>query len=171
MVIGGPGSGKSTFARALGEITGLPVHHMDLIHWKPVWQERPRDEKDRMTRKVHAQEAWIFEGGHSRTYPDRIARADTCILLDLPVGLRYLRVLRRWWTYRGQSRPDLPVNCPERLDPEFLAYIWTSRKRTLARNLGIRAGAPHLVFHHLRSPAAVDRFLTELAADPSRSGR
>ena len=170
MVIGGPGSGKSTFARALGDITGLPVFHMDLIHWKPGWEARQSEDKDRMTSAVHARDAWIFEGGHSRTYPERIARADTCILLDLPVGLRYARVLKRWWVYRGQSRPDLPENCPERLDPEFLAYIWTSRRRARARNLKIQADAPHLRYHHLRSPAAVRRFLTGLEADPAQRG-
>lgn len=168
MVIGGPGSGKSTFARALGEITGLPVFHMDLIHWKPGWKERPPEEKDRMTRAVHAREAWILEGGHSRTYPERIARADTCIWLDLPIGLRYLRVLNRWRVYRGETRPDLPLDCPERLDPAFLSYIWTSRRRTRARNAAIAEMAPELAFHRLQSRSAVRQYLDALAAGPGR---
>ena len=54
MVIGQPGSGKSTFARSLGAATGLPVHHMDHIHWMSGWQERPRAEKLRMVREVEA---------------------------------------------------------------------------------------------------------------------
>ena len=66
LIVGQPGSGKSTFARALGERTGLPVVHIDKIHWQPGWVERSRDEKDRLTREVHARETWIFEGGHSR---------------------------------------------------------------------------------------------------------
>jgi len=33
MVIGCPGGGKSTFARALGEITKLPVYHLDMLFW------------------------------------------------------------------------------------------------------------------------------------------
>lgn len=171
MIIGGPGSGKSTLARRLGAITGLPVFHMDLIHWRPGWEERPRAEKDRMTREVHRRDAWIFEGGHSRTYPERIARADTCIWLDLPIALRCARVVKRWWHYRGESRPDLPKDCPERLDPEFFRYILSSRARVRARNVAIEAAAPHLAFYHLRSPAAVRRFLAGLAPPPSPGAR
>ena len=33
IVIGCPGSGKSTFSRALHEITGLPVYHLDMLNW------------------------------------------------------------------------------------------------------------------------------------------
>jgi adenylate kinase family enzyme len=35
MIIGRPGSGKSTLARELGRITGLPLVHIDHIHWEP----------------------------------------------------------------------------------------------------------------------------------------
>ena len=77
MIVGGPGSGKSTLARKLGARTGLPVYHMDHIHWMPGWVERPGHDKDRMTHEIHMKDVWIFEGGHSRTYQERFARADT----------------------------------------------------------------------------------------------
>ena len=34
IVIGCPGSGKSTFARALAEKTGLPLHYLDMMDAK-----------------------------------------------------------------------------------------------------------------------------------------
>ncbi len=34
MIIGQPGSGKSTLARTLGQITDLPVIHIDQILWQ-----------------------------------------------------------------------------------------------------------------------------------------
>lgn len=37
MIIGQPGSGKSTLAREMGKHTGLPVVHIDTIHWQPGW--------------------------------------------------------------------------------------------------------------------------------------
>jgi len=40
MIVGGPGSDKSTLAVMMGAITTLPVYHMDHIHWKPHWIER-----------------------------------------------------------------------------------------------------------------------------------
>jgi adenylate kinase family enzyme len=156
MIVGQPGAGKSTFARALGAATGLPVVHMDMIHWQPGWVERGREEKDRLTRLVHARDAWIFEGGHSRTWPERLARADTLIWLDVPLPRRLYRVARRTVTGLGRSRPDLPESCPERLDRgflEFLGYIWRTR-RTARTKIGAIFAAPpaHLRLYRLRTP-------------------
>lgn len=33
------GAGKSTFARKLREKTGIEVHHLDAVFWKPGWVE------------------------------------------------------------------------------------------------------------------------------------
>ena len=72
MILGQPGSGKSTLAQKLGQRSGLPVFHIDKIHWSAGWVERPRDEKTRLCLEVHARATWIFEGGHSATWPDRL---------------------------------------------------------------------------------------------------
>lgn len=63
MIIGQPGAGKSTLARQIGALTGLPVVHIDHIHWTSGWVERPREEKTRLCGEVHARKSWIFEGG------------------------------------------------------------------------------------------------------------
>lgn len=159
MVVGGPGSGKTTLAIELGRRTGLPVRHMDHVHWLPGWVERDKADKDHLTRAIHAEPAWIFEGGHSRTYAERAARADTLIWLDLPVGLRLWRVLRRIARGHGQTRPDLPPDCPEQFDPAFLAFIVQSRRRARRRIAALIAANPHLAVHHL-STARTARALT-----------
>lgn len=33
IVIGCPGSGKSTFSKALNKITGIPLFHLDMMFW------------------------------------------------------------------------------------------------------------------------------------------
>lgn len=130
MIVGCPGSGKSTMARWVGEKTGLPVQHMDHIHWMPDWIERPRADRLEMIRLVEESDRWIIEGGISERYAERLARADLLVWLDLPVSVRLWRVIQRSWRYRGQSRPDLPEGCPEKLDREtlnFLIWIWQNR--------------------------------------------
>ena len=102
MIIGQPGSGKSTLARFLGERTGLPVVHIDKIHWKPGWNEREKEEKTALCQAVHARDRWIFEGGHSVTWEERRARCDTLIWLDFPLWLRVWRVV--WRTLRIGTR-------------------------------------------------------------------
>lgn len=163
MIIGGPGSGKTTLALRLGKITGLPVYHMDQIHHLPGWVERPRDEKSRMCEDVHARDTWIFEGNHSSAYPGRIARADTCIWLDLPVALRLCRVVWRTLKHYGQDRPSLPENCPERFSWEFIAFIWRTRQSGRIKPAAIKADPPpHLTFVHLRSGRDANRYLQGL---------
>jgi adenylate kinase family enzyme len=44
MVIGSGGAGKSTFARELAELRGLPLVHLDLHYWGPRWT--PPSEED-----------------------------------------------------------------------------------------------------------------------------
>jgi adenylate kinase family enzyme len=43
IIIGSSGGGKSTLARQLGDITGLPVIHLDKVFWNPNWVETPKD--------------------------------------------------------------------------------------------------------------------------------
>ncbi|MFS4438386.1 AAA family ATPase [Paracoccaceae bacterium GXU_MW_L88] len=160
MIIGQPGSGKSTLARALGDITMLPVYHMDHIHWMPGWTERPREEKTLLCAEVHAQPQWIFEGGHSATWRERVRRADTLIWLDFPVTMRMWRVFWRTVRSYGRSRPDLPENCPERFDREFWHWIWTTRERQRDRMARFFASAPEeKARHHLTSQRKVETYL------------
>ncbi|WP_245298784.1 hypothetical protein [Pseudotabrizicola sediminis] len=67
MIVGQPGSGKSTLARGLGKVTGLPVVHVDHIHWMPRCRERQRDEKTLLCHAVEAGEASIFTARRCRS--------------------------------------------------------------------------------------------------------
>ena len=165
MIVGGPGSGKSTLARRLGTITGLPVCHLDLIHHKPGWVARPMVEKLPLVAAWESQGRWIIEGGLTRTYPNRMARADTIVFLDLPVWRRLCRVVRRRITYcGGKTRPDLPENCPENLNWEFAHFILTTARRGRARNLSLRDDAPHAHFVRLTSDRRSAQWLADIAA-------
>ena len=162
MIVGAPGSGKSTLARQLGEATGLPVFHMDQIHWKAGWVERPLDEKVPMAHEVEAGERWIFEGGLSATYENRAAQAHMIIWLDLPMVVRLFRVFKRICTYRGETRPDLPEGCPEHLNFEFLHYIVTTNRRHRAKLKDLIERHSDTPIVHLRSGSDVNRWRFEV---------
>lgn len=170
MINGGPGSGKSTLARALGAATGLPVYHMDHLHWKPGWVPRPLAEKVPMAHAIEDSDRWIFEGGLSTTYDHRATRADTLIWLDLPVGLRYRRVVWRLATSYGRTRPDMTDDCPERFHGETLAFwkwIWDTRHSHRTRLLRLIGDHPHLAVHHLTSRRAVRDFYAGIGENPA----
>ncbi|MEP1209406.1 MAG: AAA family ATPase [Rhizobiaceae bacterium] len=163
MIIGQPGSGKSTLARQLGQHTGLPVVHIDMIHWKPGWIERNSAEKAALCHEVHQRDSWIFEGGHTLTWPERLDRCDTLIWLDFPLWLRVLRVVRRTLRDYGRTRPDLPPDCPERFNAEFYRWIWITRNshREKMRNL-LETAPPSKTRVKLRNRREVDAYLATI---------
>ncbi|ETW12313.1 DNA topology modulation kinase FlaR [Roseivivax marinus] len=160
MILGQSGSGKSRLARALSDRTGLPAIHLDRFYWAPGWVPRDRPERERMMLEAAQGPRWIIDGNYFSTACTRIARADTVILLDIPVMLRFWRVLRRTATSYGRVRPDLADGCPEHVSMDFWRWVWASRQETRAR-LGalIAAATPETEIVILRSPGAVRRFL------------
>ncbi|MBD0320422.1 MAG: DNA topology modulation protein [Gemmatimonadetes bacterium] len=163
IVIGSGGAGKSTLATRLGEITGLPVHHLDAFYWRPGWVESPPEEWSRTIAALAAEPVWIMDGNYSRTLDQRLAACDTAIFLDLPRTLCIARVIRRRLRYRGRSRPDMAPDCPEQVPPEFLRWIWRypiDRRPAVLRRLAEVSHEKRVV--HLRSSREVERFLDEV---------
>ena len=135
VVIGSGGSGKSTFSRELGQITGLPVVHLDKLFWHPNWTRTPEDEWHEIVRRECQAPEWIMDGNFGGTRRIRMQAADTVILLDLPRWLCMYRILKRTILYRRGSRPDMADGCSERFDPEFILWVWNypnqGRRRVL----------------------------------------
>lgn len=159
MVVGCSGAGKSTFAIRLGEITDLPVFHMDKIHYQANWVVRPKVEKIRLANEVEAKDRWIFDGGLSATYANRAARADTLIWLDLPLRTRVARILKRRVKFHGKTRPDMAEGCLEQIDPEYMRWVMTATDDVRQKIARAISEAPHMKVHHIRTAKGVDTFL------------
>ncbi len=159
-VVGPCGAGKSHLSLRLGAITGLPVFHIDRMFWKPGWVRRTGAELAERLRPVVARDAWIVDGNYSSTMPMRFALADTVVFVDMPRRVYLGRVLRRMMLARWLERPDLAEGCRERLDLDFLAFVWRfdreSRPRVL-EHLRQRRTDSTLVW--LRSARETERFV------------
>src|ERR1700720_232573 len=84
VILGRGASGKSTLARLLGEITGLPVIELDKVFWRPGLVATPRDEWVLVQDKLVAEDGWVMDGdlGPYGAVEVRLRAADTIILLD-----------------------------------------------------------------------------------------
>jgi adenylate kinase family enzyme len=110
-------------------------------------------------------EQWIIDGNYSSTMDLRLPRAETIIFLDFPRWLCLLRVLRRWLAYYGDTRPDLPDGCPEKVDFAFLRWIWDYPQRSRPHTVALlqRLEQEKQIIR-LQSPGAVRVFLQLVGA-------
>lgn len=127
LVIGSPGSGKSTLSRKISQKLGILCVHLDRIFWQPNWVQTPKEQFDLMLQQELEKESWIIDGNYKRTLQHRLQYADTVIWLDLPTLTCMLRVLCR----HGKKRPDMTEECVEKFDKDFvqfLGYIWNFKR-------------------------------------------
>ena len=162
IIIGCGGAGKSTLAQKLGEKLDIPVVHLDKLFWKPGWVEMPKDEFDELLRQEMAKERWIMDGNFNRTLPERIARCDTVIYLDFNRFTCLMGVVKRVLTTYGTVRPDMGEGCPERVDFEFLKWVWSFNKNKREGNYRLLNEATHAETIVLKNRRAVKKFLSQL---------
>ena len=169
-IVGSGGAGKTPFAVELGRRTGLPVIHLDQLHWKPGWVETPRDEWASVQRTALLGDRWIVDGNYGGTFEIRFERADTIIVLAPSKWRCVFRALRRSVTNRG--RAVQAPGCPERFDAHFFKWIWRypvdSRPRLDVAIDAVRATAEIV---ELRSTAEVTGFLDHVGGHGAPSVR
>ncbi len=166
LVIGSGGAGKSTLAAELSRRLSLPLVHLDALYWQSGWREMEAAAWERTVRELASEPAWVMDGNYGGTMDVRLARCDTVIFLDLPRTQCVWRILRRWWRYRGTTRPDLAPGCPEQMSWEFTSWVWTypsSRRPGVLRRL--RAMRDHQRVVVLRSSTEVGQFLRDPYTD------
>lgn len=152
VVVGRGGAGKSTLARRLGEITGLPVVELDKKFWSPGLEATPSDRWRAVQEELVREPAWILDGdlGPYDVLDVRLRAADTVIVLDFPFVVCAWRAARR-----GRERAD------------FWQWVFTYRRVGLPRVLdAIATNVRDAEVHVLRSQQAVERFLNGVTVGP-----
>ncbi|MDD6992005.1 MAG: adenylate kinase [Oscillospiraceae bacterium] len=132
IVIGSSGSGKSTFARRLRDITGLPLYYLDMIWHKPDKTNISKEEFDKRLDEILSEDRWIIDGNYQRTLEARLKKCDTVFLFDLPVEVCLAGAKARI----GTKREDMPWTETE-LDDDFRQWIVDFPQKQLPEIYGL----------------------------------
>ncbi len=157
LVLGCPGSGKSTFARQLQEKTGLPLIHLDNVWWRADRTHISREEFDRALAELLQGERWIIDGNYSRTVEVRLRACDTAFFLDYPEEVCMAGIIARV----GQVRPDMPWT-ESTLDPELVALVRNYAASDRPALLALLQNYPDKQALVFTDRAEADRWLSEL---------
>jgi adenylate kinase family enzyme len=95
LVYGATGSGKSTMARQLSELTGIPWTSVDDLCWRPDWVPMPPEEQLAHFDALTATDSWILDSAYGGWRHLAYKRADLVVALDLSRLTSLTRVLRR----------------------------------------------------------------------------
>jgi adenylate kinase family enzyme len=147
VILGRGASGKSTLARRLGELTGLPVIELDKLFWQSGLTATHRDQWVSLQENLIAEDRWILDGdlGPYDAIEVRLRAADTVIFLDFSLVLCAWRAVRR-----SRERSDF--------------WRWLVAYRFESRPILMQAIAKHAAsaqLRVLRNPQAVARFIAE----------
>ncbi len=108
----------------MGRRLGIPVVHLDTLYWGPSWKKPDLLEFRQRVRSALESESWICEGNYTKqTFDLKLPRADLIIWLDTPRTVCCFRVVKR--AVFDRRRSDLPASCIERIDLQFLSFVWS----------------------------------------------
>lgn len=157
IVIGCPGSGKSTFSRVLHELTSLPIYHLDLLKWnsdkttvsKEVFLERLQN--------VLVLDRWIIDGNYGSSIELRMKECDTIFFLDYPVEVCIDGIKQR----QGKPRSDMPWIETED-DEEFLEFIKNYNTQSRPKVIELLNNNPQKDIVIFKSRKEADDYLNNL---------
>jgi adenylate kinase family enzyme len=161
-VFGNAGGGKSTLAKRLATLTGLPLFPLDLIQYKPGGGKVPHEAYLRSHAELLQRDEWVIDGyGCTPSSWERFACADTLVFVDLPL------FRHRWWVTKRllkglfRTPEGWPKGSPmlrSTLDSYRVIGLCDRHLTPRYRQLVADQAASKNV-HHLRSAADIRTFL------------
>jgi adenylate kinase family enzyme len=167
-VFGNTGGGKSTLARRLAEVTGLPLYPLDKIQFRAGGDQVPHAEYLKLHAELLERDRWVIDGfGCVASAWERFAAADTLVHIDLPLLTHSRWVTKRFVKSLVLTPEGWPENSPMwRSTLNSYRVLWSCHRRLTPkyRQLVTDASSSKRV-HHLKSPAQMQAFLQAVARE------
>jgi adenylate kinase family enzyme len=139
LIVGSPGMGKSTFARALAGKTGLPIIYLDKYYNDAKLGYIDDDLRwNAFIKTTISADSWIMDGNYSSSIDMRMKRADVIFVFDYRRWRAFQGLVRRRIEYHSKVRVDMPEGWQERLDWQFMKFVWDYEKRRKISKLSLK---------------------------------
>ena len=159
IVIGCPGSGKSTFSKVLHKVIELPLYHLDMLYWNADRTTVPRPIFLERLSKIIEQDLWIIDGNYGSSIEMSLKACDTVFFLDYPLEICIEGVNLR----KGKKRTDMPwVEESDEVDKELIEFIknYDSNSRPKVIELLNKYNDKNIFIFNSRNEA--DEFLSQI---------
>lgn len=157
IIIGCPGSGKSTFAIKLHKATCIPLFHLDMLFWNKDKTTVERSFFLERLSEILSKSEWIIDGNYSSTMELRIQECDTVVFLDYPLEICLSGIKER----KGKPRNDLPWIEPAEDDEEFIEYIKSFSKQSRPQIISLLEKYSDKSIYIFKTRDDADAFLTQ----------
>ena len=169
-VFGGPGAGKSTLAKTLAQLTGLPWYPLDLIEYRAGGGKVPHEEYLKAHADLLKQDQWVIDGfGCVPSAWERFAAADTLVYIDLPLFTHYKWVTKRLVASVFSVNPEgWPEGSPVWSSTMscYSKILLCDRHLTPKYRQLVAEAASTKEVHYLRSPGEMRTFLATVKQNP-----
>jgi len=171
VVVGPPGSGKTTVAREIAARLELPHIELDSVWWGPNWTEAGAEIFSERAGKIVTDDKWVLDGNYFSVGARDVIwpRADTIVWLDLARWVTVPRVVKRT-VIRGIRRTELWSGNRESLKlalrPDSIVWFaWRAHPKYNKRYEGLvdDPDLAHLTWVRLRDPRDVRRWVSTLS--------
>lgn len=173
-ICGSVASGKSTLARRISGLTGIPCHHLDEVLRVPdpsaPWgnRKRPDAEWQALFADILSKEDYIMEDAGRACFVEGMEMADVILVLEPPLRVRQWRIVLRW------VRQNLGIEkCIYRPDLNMLRHMfkWVKSYETGADGVKARVAPYREKTVVLRSERDVQAYLASAFAPCALANR
>lgn len=164
-IFGNAGGGKSTLARELAAITGLPLEVIDKLQYRAGGAKVPHEEYLQAHTTLLATDEWIIDGfGCMKSVWERFEAADTLIHVDLPLAEHFLWVTKRLLKGLFIAPQGWPEHSPI-ISSSMSSYrvLWPCHSHLTPKYRSyVSEAAQHKRVFHLRSRHELEQFLESM---------
>ena len=171
-VVGTSCSGKTTLARRIAALYGIPHIELDAIYWGPNWKPSDIDEFRNAVEIETANDSWVVDGNYSKVRDIVWGRATHLIWLNYPFATVFCRAIVRT-VRRVFGREELFSGNRETLRLAFFdtdSILWWvirthHRRRRGYRKLIDDGHFPHLRVIEIQKPSDMEQVILRICED------